>query len=228
MSITTPLAMGFFFFLLAVTFNYPAVVDETPAEVLQAVGDASDAIPVLWLGVTLSAVLMMALVTALHGLLLEDSGARERQRLPYLPIVTGFGVFAALFMILDLVQWVWLYPMLGDRFLAGTVDPEVLESQFQVFHEYLGIGIGIYLATLFNAVWAAGLGWVMLGSSTFPRRVGWLGVAGGLLFAVSIAPGAGFEIYSVFNSIGFVVWAVWLLGTGVVLIREHHPAPQTG
>jgi hypothetical protein len=143
-----------------------------------------------------------------------------------LPVVTTFGVFAALFMILDLAQWVWLYPKLGQRLRAHPSEAAALELEYRAWHEYLGRGIGIYLATLFNALWAGGLGLVTLRSLAFPRWISWLGIAAGLLFAVSIVPSASFDVYSVVNSIGFAVWAVWLVAVGLVLIRRRDPPGQ--
>jgi hypothetical protein len=127
-------------------------------------------------------------------------------------------------MMLDLSQWVWLYPGLGEDYVAGAVDATVLETQWQAFHDYVGVGLGLYLATLFNAVWALGAGWLMVTAGRFARWIGATGIAAGVLFLASIAPGASFSVYSALNSLGFVAWLVWLLGTAWVLLTDPRPA----
>ena len=163
-AIAVPVVMGGFSAVLALSFSDPSVMDLPPADVLVRLGRAGDGIVGSWLAVTLSAALFAALVVGLDGVLREDLGTgghRAARRLPWLAVTSTMGVVAGLFMVLDLSQWVWLYPELGRRFLdssttaAGRADLELL---WDAFHRYVGVGIGVYGATLFNALWALGSG----------------------------------------------------------------------
>lgn len=223
LALAVPVSMGGFFALLRQTFSYPDVMDLPAPEVLTRLGGAGDAVTAYWLGVTLSTVLFLALVVSLDQVL-RDEGAHDERlagRLRALTLITAFGVLASLFMMLDLGQWVWLNPHLGRRYVDPTTTEAVrteLEIHWDAFHRYVGVGIGIYAATFFNALWAAGAGWLLL-AGRGRSIVAWLGVVSGGLFLASIAPGVGFDGYALLNSVGFVLWALWLVLIGWALVR---------
>ncbi len=215
--------MGAFFGILRLSFDYPAVMGLPAPEVLSRIGRASDGVVAAWLGVTLSTVLFLAVVVGFDRVLREEAGGNDRlaRRLPWLALITTFGVFATLCMMLDLSQWVWLYPDLGRRFVDPATTPATgqnLVVLWTAFHHYVGEGIGVYGATFFNALWALGVGWIL--TVARPRRVlPWLALAAGALFLLSIAPGETFDGYSRFNELGFLPWALWLVLTGWALVR---------
>lgn len=228
LAVAVPVAMGGFFMLLGQTFDYPDVMDLPAGEVLTRLGEAGDEVTASWLGATLSAVLFLALVVCFDRLARDEAGAVGRVAI--LNLVTVFGVLATLFMMLDLGQWVWLNPELGRRYVDPATDPAMrasLEVTWDAFHRYVGVGVGIYAATFFNALWAMGVGVLLLGAR---QRVvlAWLALASGVLFLASIAPGVGFDGYAFLNSVGFALWALWLVLLGWVLIREGTIARPAG
>lgn len=218
LAVTVPVLMGACFALLGRTFSYPAIMDRPAPDVLTRLGREGDDIVGYWLGVTLAAALFVALVVRLDGVLREDcvAGNPLARRLPWLSVVTAVGVLAAVSMMLDLSQWVWLYPDLGRRYVDPAATAGVrtdLEIMWFSFHRYVGVGIGVYAATLFNGLWALGVGWLLLAGR---RRdfLPWLAVLSGGLFLLSIAPFVGFDGYGTINSAGFVVWGLWLVISG--------------
>jgi hypothetical protein len=61
----------------------------------------------------------------------------------------------------------------------------------------------------------------------FKPWLGWLGLAAAVLVLFGIAEGAGIEAAGLVNVIGFALWSVWLITTGVFLLRaKHEAAPQ--
>ncbi|MFP5318891.1 MAG: DUF4386 family protein [Acidimicrobiia bacterium] len=219
LAVVVPVLMGACFALLGLTFEYPSVMDLPPGEVLTRLGEAGDGVVATWLGVLVSAALFLGLVVCLHCVVRAEGGAR----LPALTVVTVAGAVAALLMMLDLSQWVWLYPDLGDRYddpATAAAARGDLEVTWSAFHRYVGVGIGIYGATLFNGVWALGMGWALRASG---RRVLWWPALGsGALFLASIAPGVGFGAYGTINGAGFALWALWLVVVGWTLARRGH------
>ncbi|HTX09859.1 MAG TPA: DUF4386 family protein [Solirubrobacteraceae bacterium] len=212
LTILTPLAMGVSFGLLGLTFDYPAVMDRPAAEVLRKVHDAGGAVPVYWLAVTLAACALLAVSVALPTVV---APARERG---IGAMTAAAGGVAALMTIMDVGQWVWLYPHMADRWARGGAALRgAIEQDWSNFHQLLGVGIGRYLATLFSAIWAVGVGALMLSDSRWPRVLGWAGVVAGLLFLASALPGLSFDAWAKLNTAGFVVWLVWLVGSGLLL-----------
>jgi len=212
LTVLTPLAMGVSFGLLALTFDYPSVMDQPAAEVLRKVHDAAGAVQVYWVAVTLAACALLAVSVALPTVV-----APERERGIGAMIAAAGGV-AALMTIMDVGQWVWLYPDMAARWIRGDAAlRRVIEQDWSNYHQLLGVGIGRYLATLFSAIWAFGAGALMLSDPRWPRVLGWAGIAAGILFLVSALPGLSFDAWGALNTVGFVIWFVWLIGSGLLL-----------
>lgn len=216
----TPVGMGAFFGLLSLEFDYPAVMDDPPAEVLRAVFEAEGRIEIWWLGVTLAACLLLLVSVGLPMVI-----ASERDRAVG-TMVAASGATAALMTILDTGQWVWLYPDMADRWSeAGEPLRLAIEADWSSYHELVGEGIGRYLATLFSALWALGLGVLLLRSSRWPGLYGWAGIAAGALFLISALPGLSFDAWGLINTAGFGIWFVWLIVIGLALLGARLPRP---
>ena len=123
---------------------------------------------------------------------------------------------------LGFVRWPFLVPFLAQSYLA----PEATEMQrvtaiglFDAFNHYAGAGVGEHLGYLTTAVWTLLTAVVMVRTGLLSR---WLGIAGGVL-GVGIAAGlvepAGWQLGGAINAISYLLWAVWLLVLGVILLR---------
>ena len=221
LTVLTPLAMGVSFGLLTLTFDYPSVMDRPAAEVLRKVHGAGGAVQVYWLAVTLAACVLLAVSVALPTVV-----ASERER-GIGAMIAASGAVAALMTIMDVGQWVWLYPDMAGRWArSGAALQRAIEQDWSNYHQLLGVGIGRYLATLFSAIWAFGVGAVMLSDSRWPRVLGWAGVAAGVLFLTSALPGLSFNAYGAVNTVGFGIWFLWLIASGLLLagIPRHSTA----
>jgi hypothetical protein len=194
------------------TCDYPAILGRPPAEVFAVVAGAGPATVVLWAGTLTASVLFVALAAGLHPLL-PGKGA------PYLGIATAFGVLAALAQMLDLAQWVFLVPRLAARHAAADAQERAaLAAVYEAFHALVGDGIGLYLATIFNGLWAVPVGFAMRASPLWKPWLGWGGVVSGLLFLASAVPGIGLRAWFLLNTVGFGIWGLWLAVSGGFLI----------
>jgi hypothetical protein len=212
LTVLTPLAMGVSFGLLSLSFDYPSVMDLPATQVLRKVHEAGGAVQVYWVAVTLAASALLAVSVALPTLVAPQ---RERGIGAMIAAVGGVG---ALMTILDVGQWVWLYPDMANRWARGDAALQrAIEQDWSNFHQLLGVGIGRYLATLFSAIWALGVGALMLSDARWPRVLGWAGVAAGILFLVSALPGLSFNAWGIVNTVGFGIWFLWLIGAGLLL-----------
>lgn len=213
LTVLTPLAMGASFGLLSLSFDYPAVMDKPAAEVLRKVHGAGGAVQVYWLAVTLAACALLFVSVALPTVV-----APERER-AIGAMIAAAGAVAALMTIMDVGQWVWLYPDMANRWAtAGPAIQGAIQQDWSNYHQLLGEGIGRYLATLFSGAWAFGVGALMLSDSRWPRVLGWAGIGAGVVFLASALPGLRFDAWGALNTVGFGIWFVWLIGSGLLLI----------
>lgn len=218
LTVLTPLVMGASFGLLGIRFDYPAVMNQPATEVLRRVHNAGSEVQIYWIGVTLAASALLLVSVALPALV---AGRHSEVN----AMVAAAGAVAALMTVLDTSQWVWLYPKLADRWAAaGPALRRAVEQDWQSYHELLGEGVGRYLATVFSGSWALGLGILMLGDRRWPRVLGATGVAAGVLFLASALPGLSFSAWGALNTVGFVIWFVWLVASGLLLVGVRLPA----
>ena len=217
LTVLTPLVMGASFGLLGVRFDYPNIMDRPAMEVLRRVHNAGSEIEIYWIGVTLAACALLLVSVALPALVAE-------RHTEISAMVAAAGAVAALMTVLDTSQWVWLYPKLADRWaVAGPALRRTIEQDWRGYHELLGVGVGRYLATLFSGVWALGLGAMMLSDRRWPRVLGAAGVAAGVLFLASALPGLSFSAWGALNTVGFAIWLVWLVASGLLLLGVQLP-----
>jgi hypothetical protein len=205
------------------TCDYPAILGRPAAEVFAVVTRGGPAVVALWTGTLVASVLFVAMVAGLHRLL-------SAPRAPYLGIATAFGVLAALAQMLDLAQWVFLVPRLAAQHATtnGT-DRAAIAAVYEGFHALVGDGIGLYLATVLNGLWAVPAGFAMRDSPLWKPWLGWGGIASGLLFLASAVPGIGLQAWFLLNTVGFGVWGLWLAATGLVLVfRRGSPSSLGG
>lgn len=228
LTVLTPLAMGASFGLLSAGFDYPDIMDRPAAEVLRRVHNAGGEVKIYWIGVVLAACVLLLVSVALPTLV----AGRHRE---VNAMVAAAGAVAALMTVLDTAQWVWLYPNLADRWAAaGPALRRTIEEDWESYHQLLGVGIGRYLATLFSGIWALGLGAMMLSDRRWPRVLGAAGVAAGVLFLASALPGLSFSAWGVLNTVGFAIWFVWLVASGLLLfgvrppVRDRASSPPVG
>ena len=194
------------------TCDYPAILGRPAAEVFAVVTRGGPAVVALWSGTLVASVLFVAMVAGLHRLLSTAST-------PYLGNATAFGVLAAFTQMLDLAQWVFLVPRLAaQNATANDTERAAIATVYEGFHALVGDGVGLYLATVLNGLWAVPVGFAMRASPLWKPWLGWGGVASGLLFLASAVPGIGLQAWFVLNTVGFGIWGLWLAVTGGFLV----------
>ena len=220
----TPFLYTLFFSLLQRGFDYPAIMNRDPDTVLRAVAAGGSTVARQWLGALVAAALAGALALAMHRWLREAEGGGR----PWLGIATLSGVLASLFTMLDLAQWAFLLPSLAADYVdpaASATTKNEIRDLYESVHQYIGMGIGLYLATFFSGLWTLLTAWAMRGTVPFGRPapfgqiVPWVGLLAGLILLLSIAPGVGFDLWATINTVGFGLWGIWLAGAAFLLWR---------
>ena len=214
--IAVPVLFMLFYVLLTMTFDYPGILREPAGEVLRRFAAGGPSLVLLWYGFALTPALFIP-----AAILLRRAFAATT---PLLDLAVPLGVLAGLTQVLGLIRWPFLVPELARTFL----DPAASESTqaaaltvFGAFHQYAGVAIGEHLGYLFTGAWTLVIAAAMLTAPVFRPWLGWAGIASALGILVGLLEPAGIALAGTINAIAYLAWSLWLVGTGVSLLRAH-------
>jgi Domain of unknown function (DUF4386) len=212
----TPKATAFLLILAAVLanvaftalgsiFNYPDVLDEPAGDVLAAFREHEGAVSAWFTVLALSAGLLAPIAFGVGRL----SPARPMR------IAVVVGLAAAAVQVVGLLRW----PILVPGYAAdGDTDA------FTTASDILGTAIGETVGYLLTAAWTL-LVIAALGREFAGRWFPVLGAAAAALVFTGVFSPLGVEAFDMANFVGYVLWSIWLIAFGVViLVRERRGA----
>jgi hypothetical protein len=196
------------FTALGSIFNYPDVLDEPAGQVLAAFRDDQGAVSA-WFSV-------LALSAALLAPIAIGVGRLSSQRA--MRVAVRVGIAAAAVQVVGLLRW----PILVPGYAAdGNTDA------FRTASDILGTALGETLGYLLTAAWTV-LVIVALGRRYAGRWFQVLGAASALLVVAGVLSPLGLPGIDTANFFGYVLWSVWLIAFGVVmLVHQRRSAPAT-
>lgn len=196
------------FVALGSIFNYPDVLDE-PADTVLASFRADEGPISLWFSVlALSAALLAPIAIGVARL------SPERTMRLAVPV----GIAAAVVQVIGLLRW----PILVPGFAA---DGDT--GAFTTAGDVLGTAIGETLGYALTAAWTV-LVVVSLGRRFAGRWFVWLGAAGAALVAVGVVSPLELAVVDEANFVGYILWSVWLIAFGAVLLVRGRRAVPAG
>ena len=203
--IVVSIAFNAAFALLAARFDYPDILREPTAVVLEKFRDGGTPLVLLWWAFALTAVLMVPLVVLLSHAVADADPA-------LVAMATTVGVLAAAVQFLGLIRWPFLVPYLARAEVdASPARREAIDVVFQSFNRYLGVAVGEHLGYLLTGAWTALAGVALTQTVAVPEWVGVPGmVIGPLLMLCALAERLA--------PIAYVLWSLWLIVTGVALL----------
>jgi hypothetical protein len=215
------------FTALGSVFNYPDVLDEPAGAVLASFRAHHGAVSTWFVVLALSAALLAPVAIGV-GRLSSHRAMRVAVRV---------GIAAAAVQVVGLLRWPILVPGYASDAAGG--DPAVAASARRAFStagDILGTAIGETVGYLLTAAWTV-LVVVALGRRFAGRWFRVLGGAAAVLVTAGVLSPLGLPVVDTANFIGYVLWSLWLMTFGVVLIvRERRaggapsaatPAPVT-
>ena len=218
--IAVPLAFNAAFALLAARFDYPDILRQPTADVLQKFGAGGTPLVVLWWAFALTAVLLAPTVVLLSSAIADADPT-------LLAVTTTVGVLAALVQFLGLVRWPFLVPYLA----RVAADPDASEARreavdivFQSFNRYLGVAVGEHLGYALTGAWTTLSGIALTQTAAAPAWIGILGILiGPVLMLCSLEfVGAhertGWKLAARLTPITYIAWSLWLIATGIALL----------
>jgi hypothetical protein len=219
--VALPIAFNTAFAALAATFDYPDILRRPTSDVLSRFRDGGTRLVLLWWAFAMTAVLL-APVAVLTSASLDGANSTV------LALATTLGVIAAVVQFLGLVRWPFLVPYLARVDANENATParrEAVDVVFQSFNRYLGVAVGEHLGYLFTGAWSIALGVALTETSLVPHWLGIVGIVIGALLALCslefVGPfeSKGWNIAAALTPFTYVAWSLWLVATGVALLR---------
>lgn len=200
--------------VLASIYDYPQILRRPAEEALQRFADGGAPLILTWYGFMLAA---LALVPVAVALSLTSSRLAQAPALAVGAAMTG--TLAGLTQAIGLARWVFVVPQ-----LARTADAPGSWSMFDMLNAYGGVAIGENLGQLLTAAFMFQL--ATLQRREGARRLAWL--AGLSAVAITAGTGEGLALalerdggaFSIATIVGFFGLSVWLIATGLMLIRQ--------
>ena len=218
--IAVPLAFNAAFALLAARFDYPDILRQPTADVLQKFRAGGTPLVLLWWAFALTAVLLAPTVVLLSSAIADADPT-------LVAVSTTAGVLAALVQFLGLVRWPFLVPYLTR--VAADLDAsearrEAVDIVFQSFNRYLGVAVGEHLGYALTGAWTTLSGIALTQTAAAPAWIGILGILiGPVLMLCSLEfVGAhertGWKLAEQLTPITYIAWSLWLIATGIALL----------
>lgn len=202
--------------MLAATYDYPQILRRPAGEALARFAEGGPALVFYWYAFAIAALALAPLAVALT-LTRERLAAR-----PGLAIGTGLaGVAAGVIQSTGLLRWVFAVPGLAAA--HGHGDPAAA-ADFALLNAYAGVAIGEHLGQLLTAAFAAQL--AVLQWLEGNRRTAGLGLATAAAIALGTGEGLALALgndgsrFALATIAGFLGLTLWLIATGVTLLRR--------
>ncbi len=206
------------YILLIQNFEYDDILREPANYILTKFHEGGSGLIFTWFIFALLALLFIPASTFLQKVL-------AREDTTYLSAATIMGVLSGILQSIGLMRWVFVVPVLADQYVQQTTDRATraaIAVVFQAINQYGGVVIGEHLGQTLLAFWTLGVGIAMLGSTYFKPWIAWFGlftvpllILGQSELLATVIP--SIPVWKV-TPIGFMLWELWLLITGVSLL----------
>jgi hypothetical protein len=215
--------------ILAATYDYPDVLRRPAGEALDLFGAGGAQLILTWHAFALSALALAPMAIAL-------SLTRERlAEKPALAIGAAImGSLAGLAQAIGLWRWVFVIPGLARTHADPASSSEArlaAERAFDLLNQYGGVAIGEHLGQLLTASFIVMLAFLQWSErQRVTASIGFLttlAIVLGTGEGLAIALGRSGELFGLATIAGFLGFTVWLIATGIGLLRTRAPRGAT-
>ncbi|MBX3086319.1 MAG: DUF4386 domain-containing protein [Anaerolineae bacterium] len=212
--IALPIAFNVLFFALGRAFEYPDILRKPTDYILKRFADGGSRLIMLWYGFALTALLAAPLALLFQQVFIDQN--------PQLAAASAIvGVVSALVQTMGLFRWTFLVPTLAAQYNAPSATPATRDAVgvvFNAFHQFMGVAIGEHLGYLFTGAWTILISVMMLSSSLFSPLIAVLGIVSAVGILIGLLEPAGWKPAGMIVAISYILWSLWLIISGVVLV----------
>jgi len=202
------------FTMLGSIFDYPDVLDEPAGKVLASFRDHQGAVSTWFVVLAIAAALLAPIAVGVGKL--STNGAMR--------VAVPIGITAAVVQVIGLLRWPFLVPgYASDAASANATVAGSARNSFTTVSDILGTAIGETIGYALTATWTV-LVVVALGRRYAGRWFQVLGFVSAVLVFVGVFSPLDLEGADQANFFGYVLWSVWLIAFGVVMLvhaRRH-------
>jgi hypothetical protein len=201
------------FTVLGSVFNYPDVLKEPTSEILASFREHQGAV-MFWFTV-------MAISSALFAPIAIGVGRLSTHRA--MRAAVPVGIAAAVVQVIGLSRWPALVPgFAADATSTYPATAAQAQDAFETAHRVLGNIIGESFGYLFTAAWTL-LVLAALHRTLAGRWFTILGAGSALLILTGLLSPLDLPLVDTANFAGYVLWSLWLIAFGVLLLRRPRP-----
>ena len=212
--ILVPIAFNVVFFALGRAFEYPNILRKPTDYILKRFAEGGSRLIALWYAFAVTALLAIPM-TLLFQLIFIDQH-------PQLAIISAIiGALSGLVQAMGLFRWTFLVPSLAAQYNESAATPATRDAVavvFHAFHQYVGVAIGEHLGYLFTGAWTILISIMMFTSPIFSPLLGIFGIVSAIGIMVGMLEPAGWKPSGAINAISYILWSLWLVISGVILI----------
>ncbi len=224
---TIALAIGFNvpYAILVSSFDYPNILRQPADVVLARFADGGAELILTWYAFGLTALALAPLSLAL------SLTPENLTHAPNRAIGAGvLGALAAVAQAIGLFRWTFVIPGLA----AKVADPQITQAtrtaaleMFTMLNQFAGVAIGEHVGQLLTAAFVATLSSAQASAGRFITAL--TGAAAAIAIGVGTGEGlahslgANGKTFSLATIVGYLGLSVWLLSTGVNLLRDGTP-----
>jgi hypothetical protein len=209
-----PIAFNVVFFALGRAFEYPDILRKPTDYILKRFAEGGSRLIILWYAFAVTSLLAIPMALLFQFVFFDQQ--------PQLATVSAIlGVLSGLVQAMGLLRWPFLVPTLAAQYNAESATPAVREAVavvFHAFHQYIGVAIGEHLGYLFTGAWTIVISIMMFTSPIFNPLVGSFGIISAVGIMAGLFEPAGWKPAGVINAISYIVWSLWLIVSGIILI----------
>jgi hypothetical protein len=209
-----PVAFNLIFFALARAFEYPDILRKPTDYILKRFTDGGTRLIILWYAFAIAALLAVPMTLLFQLVFIESH--------PQLAAASAIiGVLSGLVQAMGLFRWTFLVPSLAAKYHAPTATPatrDAVEVVFHAFHQYIGVAVGEHLGYLFTGTWTILVSVMMLTSVYFSPIMGIFGMVSAVGILTGLLEPAGWKPAGAINAMSYVLWSVWLIISGIILV----------
>jgi hypothetical protein len=213
--IALPIAFNLVFFALGSSFEYPDILRMPTPYILERFAEGGTPLVTLWYLFAMTALLAIPM-----ALLFKQVFVQQAPELASASAIVG--VLSGLVQALGLFRWTFLVPSLSAQYNApgaSETSREAVAVVFNAFHQYAGVAVGEHMGYMFTGAWTILISVMMFRSARFGRLMGIFGIIAAVGIMVGLLEPAGVSAAGAVNAISYIVWSLWLIVSGVILLR---------
>ena len=205
------------FTLLGVTFDYPAVLQDSAGEILERFTAAGTPTRALWY-VMFAASLAFVPLAVLLG---RSIAARSPGRSALADVTVVAGVLAGVVQAVGFARWTFAVPYLAETYADPASSPATRDAvvvAFDVLHRFVGGALGEHLGFGLTAIWGIGTAVLLARVPGVPRLLPPAGIVASAAVGTGVFEVTGATWPGLPVAAGYTAFAAWLVWIGMDLL----------